>query len=110
MSWKKVPAMLGAAVSIGAATPLIFPVSNDPVNLIRSDDVSKTVNRKCTYQATNPLLPRVNKSFNIDPNGTASFPVLAPPALSTYHIVVCCHGTFDGKEVQFVHEEQDVSL
>jgi hypothetical protein len=65
---------------------------------------------KCTYKATNPLLPGVNKSFNIDPNGTASFPVLAPPALSTYHVVVSCHGTFDGKDVEFGHEEQDVSL
>ena len=63
---------------------------------------------KCTYKATNPLLPGVNKSFTIDPNGTASFPVLAPPALSTYHVVVSCHGTFDGKDVEFGHEEQDV--
>ena len=63
---------------------------------------------KCTYKATNPLLPGVNKSFTIDPNGTASFPVLAPPALSTYHVVVSCHGTFNGKDVEFGHEEQDV--
>ncbi|MCB9438762.1 MAG: hypothetical protein H6523_00710 [Mycolicibacterium sp.] len=64
----------------------------------------------CTYKATNPLLPGVNKSFNIAPKGTASFSVLAPPALSTYHVVVSCHGTFDGKDVEFGHEEQDVSL
>lgn len=64
----------------------------------------------CTYKASNPVLPGVNKSFTIDSNGTASFPVLAPPALSTYHVVVSCHGTFDGKNIEFGHVEQDVSL
>jgi hypothetical protein len=75
-------------------------------NVTNSADIAG----KCTYKATNPVLPGVNKSFSIDPNGTASFPVLAPPIGSTYHVVTSCHGTFDGKDVEFGHDEQDVSL
>lgn len=71
---------------------------------------SADIGGTCTYSATNPVLPGVKKDFTIDPNGTARFPVLPPPAFSTYHVVVSCHGTFDGKDVEFGHEEQDVSL
>ncbi len=63
---------------------------------------------KCTYAATNPLLPGVNKSFNLGAKGTASFSVLAPPPLSTYHVVVSCSGPFNGKTVEYGHVEQDV--
>jgi hypothetical protein len=63
----------------------------------------------CTYAATNPLLPGSNRTFDITPNGTASFVVLAPPPFSTYHVVVSCSGPFDGGTVEFGHVEKDVS-
>ena len=64
----------------------------------------------CTYVATNPLLPGVNKSFDIAPFGSASLEVLAPPPLSTYHVVTSCKGTWEAQTIEFGHDEQDVSL
>ena len=64
---------------------------------------------KCTFVATNPILPGANKNFDIAPKGSASFTVLAAPLLTTYHVVVSCSGPFDGKTVEFGHVEQDVS-
>jgi hypothetical protein len=63
----------------------------------------------CTYKAIAPLLPAVNKSFDLAPNGSTSFSTLAPPLLSTYHVVLSCKGVFDGKTVEFGHVEQDVT-
>lgn len=74
------------------------------VNVTNSSALAGT----CTYVATNPILPGVNKTFDIGPNGSTSFPVLAPPPLSTYHVVVSCRGDFNGKNVEFGHVEQDV--
>lgn len=62
----------------------------------------------CTYSATNPLLPGTNRSFTIDPKGTTSFTVLAPPPLSVYRVVVACSGPFDGRTVEFGRFERDV--
>lgn len=70
---------------------------------------SAAIAGKCTYVASNPILPGVNKSFTLGPNGSASFGVLAPPPLSTYHVVVSCKGDFNGKNVEYGHVEQDVS-
>ncbi len=70
---------------------------------------SAAIAGKCTYVASNPILPGVNKSFALGPNGSTSFPVLAPPPLSTYHVVVSCKGDFNGKNVEYGHVEQDVS-
>ncbi|CAN5312040.1 hypothetical protein BH09ACT8_BH09ACT8_25970 [soil metagenome] len=64
---------------------------------------------KCTYAAANPVLPGSNKNFDIGPRGSASFTVPAPPPFSTYHVVVSCGGTFESKNVEFGHVEQDVS-
>lgn len=74
------------------------------VNVTNSSAIAGT----CTYVATNPVLPGVNKTFSIGPNGSTSFPVLAPPPLSTYHVSVSCRGDFNGKNVEFGHVEQDV--
>ena len=75
------------------------------VNVTSTADIPGT----CTYAATNPVLPGSNRNFAIGPRGTASFTVLAPPPFSTYHVVVSCRGTFDGKDVEFGHVERDVS-
>ncbi|MCV7423315.1 hypothetical protein H7K45_22435 [Mycobacterium yunnanensis] len=75
------------------------------VNVTSTADIAGT----CTYAATNPVLPGTNRTFAIQPRGSASFTVLAPPPFSTYHVVVSCSGPFDGKTVEFGHVEQDVS-
>lgn len=75
------------------------------VNVTSTADIAGT----CSYAATNPVLPGSNRTFAIAPRGSASFTVLAPPPLSTYHVVVSCSGPFDGKTVEFGHVEQDVS-
>lgn len=63
----------------------------------------------CTYKATAPLLPAVNKSFDLAANGSTSFSTLAPPLFSTYHVVLSCMGRFDGRTVEFGHVEKDVT-
>ncbi|MET0451036.1 MAG: hypothetical protein ABW137_04310 [Mycobacterium sp.] len=75
------------------------------VNVTSTADIAG----KCTYVATNPLLPGANRSFDIGPRGSASFTVLAPPPFSTYHVVVSCTGPFNGATVEFGRVEQDVS-
>ena len=75
------------------------------VNVTSTADIAG----KCTFTASNPVLPGSNRNFDIGPRGTASFTVLAPPPLSTYHVVVSCSGTFNGGTVEFGHVEQDVS-
>ncbi|WP_286274207.1 hypothetical protein [Mycobacterium antarcticum] len=63
----------------------------------------------CSYKATAPLLPAVNKSFDLGPNGSMNFSTLAPPLFSTYHVVLSCKGQFEGKSVEFGHVETDVT-
>jgi hypothetical protein len=107
------------AVPAPVVTPVPEPAKVAPTDAIRvsfDKGVLWTVNvtstadipGKCTYAATNPVLPGSNKNFDIGPKGSASFTVLAPPPFSTYHVVVSCSGTFDGKNVEFGHVEQDV--
>lgn len=63
---------------------------------------------KCSYVASNPVLPAFKKFFDIGPNGSASFDVLAPPPFSTYHVVVACKGPFEGNTVEFGRVEMNV--
>lgn len=70
---------------------------------------SADIGGNCTYKATAPLLPAVNRSFTLAPNGSTSFTLLAPPPLATYHVVLSCRGQFDGKSVEFGHVEKDVT-
>jgi hypothetical protein len=86
---------MNISVSIGSAS----------VDIASSADIPGT----CTYKATAPLLPAVNKSFDLAPNGSTSFTTLSPPLFSTYHVVLSCKGQFDGKSVEFGHIEQDVT-
>jgi hypothetical protein len=67
---------------------------------------------KCTYAANptnSPLLPAVNKNFDIAPKGNTPLTFMAPPPLVTYHVVVACRGSFNGQDVEFGHVEQDVT-
>jgi hypothetical protein len=81
---------------------------NVEVNVTNGADLAG----KCTYVA-NPvgisLLPGVNRNFSIGAKGSQQLTLLAPPPLSTYHVVVSCHGNFNGQDIEFGHVEQDVS-
>ena len=77
------------------------------VNVTNSADIGGN----CTYNATaNNGGPGASNNFTISPKGTASFQVPAPAPLTVYHVVTSCTGTYDGQQVEFGHDEQDVSL
>ncbi len=121
------PAAPDAAAA--AAAPAANPPPPPPPPVAPSNAVQVNINRagvnvnvnvtntaalagQCTYVANptnDPLLPTVNKNFSIAANGSQTLTFLAPPPLSTYHVVVSCHGTFNGQNVEFGHVEQDVS-
>jgi hypothetical protein len=66
----------------------------------------------CAYDAsdTKGILPSVHRDVDIAPKGRAPIDdLLAPPLLSTYHVVLSCKGDFNGKQVEFGHVEEDVS-
>lgn len=72
---------------------------------------SAGIGGSCVYTATSTSgLTGANKNFNIGANGNASFQVPAPLPFTTYHVVTSCTGTYDGQQVEFGHDEQDVSL
>jgi hypothetical protein len=78
------------------------------VALTNQSDLAGT----CAYDAsdTKGLLPSVHRDVDIAPKGTATISdLLAPPLLSTYHVVLSCKGDFNGNQVEFGHVEQDVS-
>ena len=80
-------------------------IPNSTIDIASSADIAGN----CTYSATAPLLPSVNKSFALPPNGSTSFTTLSPPLLATYHVVLSCKGPFDGKTVEYGHVEQNVT-
>jgi hypothetical protein len=61
----------------------------------------------CTYVATSRIsLPGVDRAFDIAPNDTETFSVLAP--VGTYDVVTKCTGTYDGQQVEFGNDKQTV--
>jgi hypothetical protein len=65
----------------------------------------------CTYNATaNTGAPGASRNFDIGANGSASFQVPAPLPFTTYNVVTVCTGTYDGQQVEFGRDVQDVSL
>jgi hypothetical protein len=65
----------------------------------------------CTYRATSASgLTGASQDFDITPNGSASFSVPAPAPFTTYNVVTSCTGTYDGKQVEFGRDVQNVSL
>lgn len=66
----------------------------------------------CAYDASSDsgLLPSVSRTVDLAPKGKATITdLLWPPLGSTYHVVLSCNGTYDGKQVEFGHVEQNVS-
>ena len=91
---------------------IVVDVEQSPTNVSVNVKNTSTLSGKCTYNArptNNPLLPPVHRDFNLNPNDTTKLDFLAPPPLATYHLVVSCHGTFNGKDDEFGHFEQDVT-
>lgn len=64
----------------------------------------------CTFTSTGPGGGLSNKTFNIGANGSASFQVAPPLPFATYNVVTSCRGLFNGKDIEFGHNEQKVSL
>ncbi len=61
----------------------------------------------CTYTATSQIgLPGRDEAFDIAPNGTHSFNVVAP--VGKYDVVTSCTGTYDGAQVEFGRDVQTV--
>ena len=61
----------------------------------------------CTYTATSQAgLPGRDEAFDIAPNGTHSFNVIAP--VGKYDVVTSCTGTYDGAQVEFGRDVQTV--
>lgn len=61
----------------------------------------------CTYVATSQVgLPGRDEAFDIAPNGTHSFNVVAP--VGKYDVVTSCTGTYDGQQVEFGRDVQTV--
>ncbi|MDN4521628.1 hypothetical protein JN086_10970 [Mycolicibacterium austroafricanum] len=65
----------------------------------------------CSYDARSTSgATGASREFDIDPNGSTTFQVPAPLPFTTYHVVTSCTGSYDGRQVEFGHDEQDVSL
>lgn len=102
--------------AFGTCAPVPPPTDEVSVSFVRGG-ASWTVNvanaaniaGKCAYRANGPAGALGNRSFDIAPNGSASFQVPAPLPFVTYHVVTSCHGTFNGTDVEFGHDEQEVS-
>ena len=65
---------------------------------------------RCTYDATeiNGLGLPVNQTFDIAPKGTKELTFPAPLFTQTYRVVVACRGDFNGEDVEFGRQEQNV--
>lgn len=75
---------------------------------------SAAIDASCAYTAapkSNPLglLPTINKTVAVKAKDTATLNESSPFPGSTYHLTVSCTGTFNGKNVELGHPEQDVS-
>jgi hypothetical protein len=75
---------------------------------------SADLDASCAYTAkpkSNPLgiLPTINKTVAVKAKGTATLNENSPFPGSTYHLTVSCTGSFEGKNVDLGHPEQDVS-
>jgi hypothetical protein len=70
---------------------------------------SAGIGGNCTYVATsNNGTPGADRAFDIAPNGTANFDVIAPLIGTRYNVVTSCTGTYDGQQVEFGRDVQTV--
>jgi hypothetical protein len=87
-------------------------VHQSPISVSINVKNTSKLDGNCTYNAhptNNPLLPPVHRDFNLSPDQATTLDFPAPPPLATYHLVIACHGTFNGTDDEFGHFEQDVT-
>lgn len=97
--------------------PVAAPTDKVSVTFVRGR-IAWTVNvtnaaniaGRCTFTPNGPGGGLSNRSFDIAANGSSSFEVPPPLRFATYRVVTSCHGTFNGIDVEFGHDEQNVSL
>lgn len=91
---------------------IVVDVEQSPTSVTVNVKNTSNLAGKCTYDAnpTNGLLmPPVHRDFNLNANDSTKLDFLAPPLGVTYHLVVRCHGNFNGQDDEFGHFEQDVT-
>lgn len=99
--------------AFGACAP---PTNKVSVSVVRGLQWTVTATNaanivgKCTFTADGPGGGLSDRSFDLAANGSATFPIGTPLPFVTYRVVTSCHGTFEGKDVEFGHDEQNVSL
>lgn len=114
----------GTEIGVGAPPPAqqAPPPEKPPTDAIRmviakqggsvKVTVTSTANipGRCTYDASEAsgLLPTVNRTFDIDPKGTAELSFPAPLPLQSWRIVVACSGDFNGQNVEFGRQVQNI--
>jgi len=102
--------------TVGAFETCAPPTNQVSVSVVRGPQWTVNVTNaaniagKCTFTANGLGGGLSNRSFELAPNGSASFPIGTPLPFVTYHVVTSCHGTFDGKDAEFGHNEQNVSF
>ena len=86
---------------------------SDPTKVAVTVTNTSPLDGNCTYDAkkTAGLIGQqdVNKTFSLAPGAGTTLTFPAVPLGSTYHVVVSCHGTFNGQDDEFGRKEQDVS-
>jgi hypothetical protein len=91
---------------------IVVDVEQSPTSVSVNVRNTSALAGKCTYDArpTNGLLmPPVHRDVNLNANDSTKLDFLAPPLGVNYHLVVSCHGTFNGQDDEFGHFEQDVT-
>jgi ribosomal protein S10 len=65
---------------------------------------------QCTYDATEAsgLARAVNEVFDIAPNGTKELTFPAPLPTQSWRVVVACSGDFNGQNVEFGRQVQNI--
>jgi hypothetical protein len=65
----------------------------------------------CTYHAdeVNGLGRPIDEPFDIAKMGSKDLTFLAPLVGQRWHVVLSCRGDFNGQDVEFGHQEQDVA-
>ena len=102
--------------AFGTCAPVPPPKDKVQVSVVKGPQWNVNVTNaagiggKCTFTVDGPGGGLSNRAFDIRANGSASFPIGTPLPFVTYHAVTSCHGTFNGTDVEFGHDEQDVNL
>lgn len=86
-------------------------IAVQPPNVKISVGSTANITGECTLTANevNGLGPARNESFTLGPKGSKEFTFPAPILAQRYHVVASCRGDFNGQNVEFGRQEQDVT-